>query len=199
MPHSPFRIAVLASTRGTDLQSIIDEIKAGQLKAELACVVSNVKNCYALERAHAHGIKTHFIDPKEKSRVEFDRELVKILESEKINLVVLVGYMRILTPYFVGKFHRRIINVHPALIPKYCGKEFFGNNVHEAVLKSGDKETGMTIHFVEEGVDTGPIILQKTCPVLPDDTPETLKERVQTLEKEWYPKVIQMFVDGKAI
>lgn len=191
------RIAVLASTKGTDLQAIIDEIKAGRLKAELACVVSNVKNCYALERAHAQGFKTHFVDPKEKSRVEFDREMVKILEAEKIDLVVLVGYMRILTPYFIGKFRRRIINVHPALIPKYCGKDFFGNNVHEAVLKSGDKETGMTIHFVEEGVDTGPIILQKTCPVLPDDTAEILKERVQNLEKEWYPKVIQMFVEGK--
>lgn len=197
MPNPSLRIAVLASTRGTDLQAIIDAIKAGRLKAELACVVSNMKNCYALERAHAQGFKTHFVDPKERSRVEFDREMVKILENEKIDLVVLVGYMRILTPYFVGKFHRRIINVHPALIPKYCGKDFFGNNVHEAVLKSGDKETGMTIHFVEEGVDTGPIILQKTCPVLPGDTAETLKERVQNLEKEWYPKVIQMFVEGK--
>lgn len=192
MPSSPFRIAVLASTRGTDLQAIIDEIKASRLKAELACVLSNVKNCYALERAHAQGFKTHFIDPKERSRVEFDRELVQFLENEKIDLVVLVGYMRILTPYFIGKFRGRIINVHPALIPKYCGKDFYGESVHEAVLKSGDRETGMTIHFVEEGVDTGPVILQKKCPVLPSDTAQTLKERVQALEKKWYPKVIQM-------
>lgn len=192
-----YRIAVLASTRGTDLQAIIDEIKAGRLKAELACVVSNVKNCYALERAHAEGYKTYFLDPKEKSRVEFDRELVKILKSENVNLVVLVGYMRILTSYFIGEFRGRIINVHPSLIPKYCGKDFYGKNVHEAVLKTSEKETGMTIHFVEEGVDTGKIILQKTCPVLANDTPETLQERVQELEKEWYPKVIQMFVEGK--
>ena len=194
---NPFRIAVLASTRGTDLQAIIDEIKSGKLKVELACVVSNIKNCYALERAHAQGFKTHFVDPKEKSRVEFDRELVKILEEENIDLVALAGYMRILTPYFVGKFHRRIINIHPSLIPKYCGKNFFGNNIHEAVLKAGDKETGMTIHFVEEGVDTGEIIVQKNCPVLPGDSAETLKERVQQLEKEWYPKVIQLFSEGK--
>lgn len=192
-----YRIAVLASTRGTDLQAIIDEIKAGRLKAELACVVSNVKNCYALERAHKYGIKTYFVDPRERSRVEFDREMTKILKQENVDLIVLVGYMRILTSYFVGEFRDRIINVHPALIPKYCGKDFYGKSVHEAILAAKEEKTGMTIHFVDEGVDTGRIILQKTCEVLPNDTPETLKERVQTLEKEWYPKVIQMFADGK--
>lgn len=191
------RIAVLASTRGTDLQAIIDAIKAGGLKAELACVISNAKNCYALERTHSQGFKTYWVDPKNKSRVEFDREMVKILKNENVELVVLVGYMRILSSYFIGEFHGRIINIHPSLIPKYCGKEFFGNNVHEAVLRSGDKETGMTIHFVDEGVDTGKIILQKICPVLPNDTVETLKDRVQALEQEWYPKVIQMFADKK--
>ncbi|MBI5413621.1 phosphoribosylglycinamide formyltransferase [Candidatus Peregrinibacteria bacterium] len=192
-----FRIAVLASTRGTDLQTIIDAIKAGHLNVELACVISNKKNCYALERAHHQGFKTHFVDPKEKSRVEFDREMAKILEAEKVDLIVLVGYMRILTPFFTGKFHKKIINVHPALIPKYCGQDFYGANVHEAVLKAGEKETGMTIHYVEEGVDTGEIILQKKCAVLPTDTPDTLKERVQTLEKEWYPKVIRWLAEGK--
>lgn len=191
------KIAVLASTRGTDLQAIIDEIKAGRLKnVEIACVVSNVKNCYALERAHSHGIKTHFIDSKEKSRIEFDREMATILKNEKVDLIVLVGYMRILTPYFVGEFKGKIINVHPALLPKFGGKNFFGSNVHEAVLAAHETETGMTIHFVEENVDSGKIILQKTCPVLPDDTPEALKDRVQALEKEWYPKVIQRFADG---
>lgn len=192
------RIAVLASTRGTDLQAIIDEIKAGTLKnVEIACVVSNVKNCGALERAHKHKIKTYFVDPREKSRIEFDRELAAILKNEKADLIVLVGYMRILTPYFVGEFRGKIINVHPALLPKFGGKNFFGSNVHEAVLAAHETETGMTIHFVEEDVDSGKIILQKTCPVLPDDTPETLKNHVQALEKEWYPKVIQMFADGK--
>ena len=188
----------MASTRGTDLQAIIDEIKAGYLKnVELVCVVSNQKKCYALERAHTQGFKTHFVDSKEKSRVEFDREMAQILENENVDLVVLVGYMRILTPYFVSKFKGKIINVHPAIIPKFFGKDFFGASVHEAVLAAGEKETGMTIHFVEDEIDRGGIIIQKTCPVLPGDTPETLKERVQALEKEWYPKVIQMFADGK--
>lgn len=193
----PFRIAVLASTRGTDLQAIIDEIKSGRLKVELSCVVSNVKNCYALERAHAQGFKIHFVDPRDRSRIEFDRELVKILEAEKIDLVVLIGYMRILTPYFISKFKNRIINVHPALLPKFGGKDFYGKSVHEAVLAAREQETGMTIHFVDEGVDTGRIILQKKCPVLPNDTAEILKERVQKLEKEWYPKVIGSIANGK--
>lgn len=191
------RIAVLASTRGTDLQAIIDEIKAGRLKAELACVVSNDRHCYALERARAQGFKTYWIDPKDHSRVEFDRELVKILKSENIDLIALAGYMRILTAYFIGEFRGKIINVHPALLPKYGGKHFYGDKVHEAVLKAGEKESGITIHFVEENVDAGPIILQKTCAVLTNDSVETLKARVQALEKEWYPKVIQEFADGK--
>ncbi len=186
-----FRIAVLASTRGTDLQAIIDAIHANKLHAELACVVSNKKNCFALERARTQGFKTHFINPKDKTREEFDAEMVSILQQEKIDLVVLVGYMRILTPVFIHAFKGKIINVHPALIPKYSGKEFYGANVHEAVLKSDDKESGMTIHYVTEEVDAGEILLQKKCPVLPGDTPETLKARVQELEKEWYPKVIE--------
>lgn len=195
--HSPskdgkkFRIAVLASTRGTDLQAIIDEIRAGRVSYELACVVSNKEKCYAIQRARAQGFKTYALNARNKSRDEFDAEMLAVLAQEKIDLVVLVGYMRILTPVFVRAFKGRIINVHPALIPKYCGKDFFGSNVHEAVLKSGDTESGMTIHYVDEDVDTGRIILQKKCPVLPTDTPETLKERVQVLEKEWYPKVIE--------
>lgn len=191
------RIAVLASTRGTDLQAIIDEIKSGRLKAELACVLSNDRHCYALERSRAQGFKTYWIDQKDRSRVEFDREVVKILKGENIDLVVLAGYMRILTPYFIGEFRGKIINVHPALLPKYGGKHFYGDKVHEAILKAGEKESGMTIHFVEEEVDRGQIILQKTCPVESNDTMETLKARVQALEREWYPKVIQLFADGK--
>lgn len=186
-----FRIAVLASTKGTDLQAIIDAIHAGTLHAELACVVSNKKNCFALERARTQGFKTHFINPKDKTREQFDAEMVTVLQQEKIDLVVLVGYMRILTPVFIHAFKDKIINVHPALIPKYSGKEFYGANVHEAVLKSGDTESGMTIHYVTEEVDAGKILLQKKCPVMPGDTPETLKARVQELEKEWYPKVIE--------
>ena len=187
-----FKIAVLASTNGTDLQAIIDEMKAGKMPGvELAIVASNKENCYALERAKEQGYKTVFIDPKNKTRQEFDQQMATILENEKVDLVVLVGYMRILSSEFVRKFKNKIINVHPALIPKYCGPQFFGTSVHEAVLKAGEKETGMTIHYVDEGVDTGKIILQKTCPVDPNDTPETLKKKVQALEKKWYPEVIR--------
>lgn len=189
---SMFRIGVLASTNGTDLQAIIDEIKAGRMRGiELAVVISNKKNAFALERARAQGFKAVFIDPKGKTRQQYDRELAAELKKNKVNLVVLVGYMRILSPEFVRTFPRRIINIHPALMPKFSGPGYFGANVHEAVLKAGEKETGCTIHFVDEGVDTGEIIVQKKVAVSPNDTADTLKEKVQALEKKWYPKVIK--------
>jgi phosphoribosylglycinamide formyltransferase 1 len=195
--NKPLSIAVLASTKGTDLQAIMDRIKDGSLRdVELAAVLSN-KECYALERAKGEGYTTHFIDPAEKSPEEFDQKIAAKLEEHNVDLVVLVGYMKILSPWFVRKFKNRIINVHPALLPKFGGKEFFGNNVHKAVLEAGETETGMTIHFVDEGVDTGKIILQKKVTVASDETPETLKTKVQELEKEWYPKVLQMFADGE--
>lgn len=194
-----FRIAVLASTKGTDLQAIIDEMKEGKMSGiELACVISNKRDCYALERAKVQGYKTYFINPKGKTREEFDLEVAEILEKEKVDLIVLVGYMRILSQKFVRKFKNKIINIHPALIPKFCGKNFFGANVHEAVLKAGEKETGMTIHYVDEGVDTGKIILQKKVRVDPNDTAETLKSKVQALEKKWYPKVIRQLALKKS-
>lgn len=192
-----FRIGVLASTKGTDLQAIIDEMKASKMPGiELAVVLSNKKDCYALARARAQGFKAIFVSQKNKdgtlrTREEFDAKLAELLKKYKVDLVVLVGYMRILTQGFVRQFPKKIINVHPALIPKYCGEKFFGTSVHEAVLAAHEKITGMTIHYVEEGVDTGEIILQKTCPVLPTDTPDSLKERVQAIEKQWYPEVIR--------
>lgn len=191
-----FRIAVLASTNGTDLQAIIDEMKDNKMpNIELSIVASNKEDCYALERAKEQGYKTLFVNPKNKSREEFDMEMAEALEKEQIDLIVLVGYMRILSESFVKKFKNRIINVHPALIPKFCGKDFFGASVHEAVLAAGEKETGMTIHYVDEGVDEGEIILQKSCPVTPDDTVETLKDKVQALEKKWYPEVIRQLAN----
>lgn len=196
MPE-PFTIAVLASTRGTDLQAIIDEIKAGKLDVDLAAVISNKKDAFALERARERGFQAIFVDPKGKSREEYDRELIKILQELEVDLVVLVGYMRILTLPFIQAFRNRIINVHPSLIPKFCGPNFYGTNVHEAVLKAGEKETGMTIHIVTEECDKGPILLQKKVAIDPGDTPETLKAKVQELEKKWYPEVIGWIKDGK--
>lgn len=192
-----FRIAVLASTRGTDLQAIIDEIKAGRLDVELNVVVSNKKDCYALTRAREQGFDTLFINPKGKTREEFDHEMMIELKKREIDLVCLVGYMRILSSEFVKAFEEKIINVHPALLPKFGGKDFIDKSVHEAVIASGDKETGMTIHYVTEQVDSGPIIVQKKCSVDPDETPDSLKEKVQALEKEWYPKVIKEIAEGK--
>ena len=189
-------IAVLASTNGNDLQAIIDEIKAGSLDVNLKVVIGN-KECYALERAATAGYKSIYFSPEGKTREEFDEKLINILKAEEIDLVVLVGYMRILSAEFVKTFERKIINVHPALIPKFSGPNFFGSNVHKAVLEAGEKETGMTIHFVDEGCDTGEIILQKKVDVAGDDTPETLKEKVQALEKKWYPEVIRMIQKGE--
>jgi phosphoribosylglycinamide formyltransferase-1 len=187
-----FKIAVLASTNGTDLQAIIDEMKAGLMpRIKLSCVISNKIDSYALKRAAEQGYKTHFVDPQKYSKKDFDQEIAKILDDYKVNLIVLVGYMRILTPEFVKRYKRKIINVHPSLIPKYCGKRYYGTNVHAAVLAAREKETGMTIHYVDEGVDTGKIIVQKKCSVDPYDTTDSLKEKVQALEKKWYPEVIR--------
>lgn len=193
-----FRVGVLASTKGTDLQAIIDEIKEGKMPGiEIAVVAGNKRGAYALERARLQEIKALFVDPKGKTKEEYDLELAEIMKNEKVDLVVLIGYMRILTPAFVRRFPRRIINVHPALMPKFCGSGYFGANVHEAVLKAGEKETGCTIHFVDEGVDTGEIIVQEKVSVNPDDTPETLKEKVQALEKKLYPEVIRRIAAGR--
>jgi len=157
-----YKIGVLASTKGTDLQAIIDEMKDGKMPGiELAVVLSNKEDAFALERARAAGYKAIFVDPKGKIREEYDLELARILKENGVDLVVLIGYMRILSPGFVRQFPRRIINVHPALMPKFSGPGYFGANVHEAVLKAGEKETGCTIHFVDEGVDTGEIIIQQ--------------------------------------
>ncbi|MBU1019152.1 MAG: phosphoribosylglycinamide formyltransferase [Patescibacteria group bacterium] len=192
---SNFKIAVLASTNGTDLQAIIDEMKAGKMPGvELSVVLSN-KECHALQRAREQGFEAHYIDPEGKSRDEFDREIAEFLGN--VDLIVLVGYMRILSEWFVRRFERKIINVHPSLIPKFCGKGFFGSNVHKAVMEAEEKETGMTIFMVDEGCDTGDIVLQKKCEVEEGDTVDSLKDKVQALEKKWYPEVIRMFSRGE--
>ena len=187
-----FKLGILASTKGTDLQAIIDEIKAGKMPGiEIAVVISNRKNAFALERAYANGIKAIFIDPKGKSSEAYDNELADALKEEQVDLVCLIGYMKILTPTFVQQFRRKIINVHPALMPKFSGPGFFGSNVHEEVLKAHETETGCTFHFVDEGVDTGEIIMQQKVTISPNENAETLKNKVQALEKKWYPEIIR--------
>ena len=188
-------IAVLASTNGTDLQAIIDSIEAGKLDAELTCVISNKAGCGALEKAKKAGVEAIFIDPAEKEREEFDREVAAELEKRGVKLVVLVGYMRFLSPWFVHKYGNRIMNIHPSLLPAFAGG--MDTDVHQAVLDRGSKVTGCTIHFVDEGADTGPIIMQKVVKVENGDTAETLKKKVQAAEMEAYPKAIQLFAEGK--
>lgn len=190
-----FKVGVLASTRGTDLEAIFQEIEEGKMpKIEVAVVVSNVENCGAMEKAKAHGVRAVFVDPSGKSKEEFDQELMAALGN--VDLVCLIGYMRILSPTFVKAFEEKIINVHPALLPKYGGKGFYGQNVHDAVLANGDSESGMTIHYVTEDIDGGPILIQKKVAIEEGETAESLKNKVQELEKKYYPEAIRMVYNG---
>ncbi|GHU77622.1 phosphoribosylglycinamide formyltransferase [Clostridia bacterium] len=182
------RVGVLVSGGGTNLQAIIDNCQSGAIDAEVVCVVSNKKNAYALTRAEKHNI------PRYAERQE--EEIAKILQSHKVSLVVTAGFMSVLSPDFVDKF--RIINVHPSLIPSFCGIGYYGLNVHKAALLRGVKITGATVHFVDAGCDTGEIILQKAVEVLADDTPESLQLRVMELaERVILPKAIQMIAKGE--
>ena len=190
------KIGVLASTKGTDLQSIIEGIKSGELRdVEISVVISNKPDVYALERARKEGIKSIFVDPAGKTREDFDKEVAGILDENEVELVVLIGYMRYLSSWFVNRYRDRIMNVHPSLLPAFAGG--MDLNVHKAVLDHGVKVTGCTIHFVDEGADTGPIILQKVVEIDENDDTETLKKRVQAAEMELYPKAIGLFRDGK--
>jgi phosphoribosylglycinamide formyltransferase-1 len=188
------RIAVLASTRGTDMQAIIDEIEAGKLNAEIVCVISNKKDAYALERARKHGIEAIFIDPKNKSAEEYDMEILKELEKRNVDLILLIGYKRYVTKVLLDKYRYRIMNIHPSLLPAFPGWDI---EVHKAVLEYGCKITGCTLHFVDENLDAGPIILQKAVEVDENDTVETLKEKVQKAEQEIILKGIRLFMEGK--
>jgi len=185
------KLGVLGSTKGTDLQAIIDAIADGRLDASVEIVISNRKKSYILERARNHNIDTVFISHKGKEREQFDREMTELLEAKGVELILLIGFMRILSPWFCRHWKNRILNVHPSLLPKYAGG--MDMNVHEEVLKNREAETGCTIHIVIAEVDAGPIVVQKKCAVETDDTPETLKEKVQALEGEAFLGAIRMF------
>ncbi|KTD04728.1 phosphoribosylglycinamide formyltransferase [Fluoribacter gormanii] len=174
------RIAVLGSTRGTNLNALVAAIKQQRLSASIELVLSNKEDAPILEKAANFGIQSMFANPQGLSRMEFDNYLSKILKQHQIELVVLIGYMRILSAEFVSDWENKIINIHPSLLPAHAG--LMNLDVHQAVLDAAEVETGCTVHFVTEQVDAGPIILQKKCPVLAGDTPELLKVRVQELE-----------------
>lgn len=194
------RLAVLVSGGGTNLQAIMDSIKAGTItNAEIVTVISNNKGAYALERAKAYGAESLLLSPKDfDTREEFNQKLLETLKEREIDLVVLAGYLVVVPPCVIKEYENRIINIHPSLIPSFCGTGCYGLHVHEKALARGVKVSGATVHFVDEGTDTGPIILQKPVMVRQGDTPEVLQKRIME-EAEWIilPKAIDLIANGK--
>ena len=185
--------AVFASGRGSNLQAIIKAVKKGKIKANLALVLSDNKGAYALKRAKRAKIKTAVIDPKPfKSREEYDAEVIKVLEQEKIDLIVLAGFMRIISSVLIGHYQNKILNIHPALLPSFKGT----HGIDEA-FNYGVKVTGVTVHFIDDKMDHGPIILQGAVKIEENDTLETLETKIHKLEHKLYPEAIRLFVEGK--
>ncbi len=191
------RIGVLISGGGTNLQTIIDNTLNGEINGEVTLVISNKKEAYGLIRAENAGIDNLFINPKDFSSMEeYNDKLIQEFKKRDIELIVLAGYLKVLSKEFISSF-KHIINIHPALIPSFCGKGYYGERVHQAVLDYGVKFTGATVHFVDEGTDTGPIILQNIVPVEKSDTVETLQQRVLKVEHKLLKEAIKLFCDGK--
>ena len=194
------RVAVLVSGGGTNLQAIIDAVEAGNItNTEIVGVISNNKNAFALERAGRHGIPAQCISPKDfETRDEFNRVFLDKVNELKADLIVLAGFLVVIPEMMIREYRNRIINIHPSLIPSFCGTGFYGLKVHEAALKRGVKVVGATVHFVDEGTDTGPIILQKAVSVEEGDTPEILQRRVME-QAEWkiLPQAIDLIANGK--
>ena len=192
------RIAVLCSGGGTNLQALIDAQEAGQIDGEIVLVLSNASKAYALERARKHGLEAKFISKKQAGSDEaFNDAILAELRRVGAELVVLAGYLPIVGAQVVRAYEHRIINIHPALIPAFCGPGMYGHHVHEAVLAYGAKISGATTHFVDEQVDHGGVIMQASVPVLEGDTPDTLAARVLTVEHRILPESVRLFCAGK--
>ena len=194
---TPLRVAVLASGRGSNLQAVIDAIEAGQVHATIVAVISNKKDVAALERARKHSLPDLFVDPKPfvgrpDSREAYDRALLEVLEKHNVELVLLAGYMKIVTAVLVNAYANRMMNIHPSLLPSFPGLE-----VQKKAIEWGCKLAGCTVHFVTEGVDEGPIILQAAVPILDGDTPDTLAARILVQEHKIYPRAVQLFSEGR--
>ncbi|XOQ44748.1 MAG: Phosphoribosylglycinamide formyltransferase [Clostridium sp.] len=193
-------IAVLVSGGGTNLQALIDAEKSGKIpNGRITLVISSKDDAYAVTRAKRAGIPVEILRRRDyPAQDDYDARLLELLEQEKIGLVVLAGFMTIISPRVIERYRNRIINIHPSLIPSFCGEGCYGLRVHQAALKKGVKVTGATVHFVNEICDGGPIILQKAVEVLPDDTPETLQHRVME-QAEWklLPKAVALFCAGR--
>ncbi len=194
------KLAVLVSGGGTNLQAILDAMDCGKIQnAKVSVVISNNRNAYALTRANEHGIEAVCISPKDfADRAAFNQAFLEKLDSYQVDLVVLAGFLVVLPQEMIQRYQNRIINIHPSLIPSFCGKGYYGLKVHESALARGVKLTGATVHFVDEGTDTGPIILQKAVEVEPGDTPETLQRRVME-QAEWVilPQAIDLIAAGR--
>ncbi|RPJ35241.1 MAG: phosphoribosylglycinamide formyltransferase [Deltaproteobacteria bacterium] len=186
------KLGVLVSGSGSNLQAIIDNIEGGRLDARLQIIVSNLPDVYALERARKHGIPSLVLPHKGLKREEFDQKVVEVLKAHEVELVILAGFMRILTPVLLRAFPMRVMNIHPALLPA-----FPGTHVWQAEVDSGVKFAGCTVHFVDEGTDTGPIILQAVVPVYDEDTADTLNARILKQEHKIYSQAIQLYAAGK--
>lgn len=191
-------ISVLASGGGTNFQAIIDAIETGKIEnARINLLIASNDKAFAIKRAEKAGIKTAVIgNAQVSSEKEKSRKIIEALDDAKTDLVVLAGYMSILSEEIIEKYKNRIINIHPSLIPKYCGMGMYGIHVHEAVLAAGEKETGATVHHVDEGVDTGMIIMQEKVEVKTGDTPEILQKRVLETEHRILPEVVKMYAEG---
>lgn len=194
------RVAVLVSGGGTNLQAILDAVKDHKItNAEVVGVISNNKTAYALTRAQQAGISAQCVSPKDfEKRSEFNTVLIEKVDALRPDLIVLAGFLVVIPPELIRKYENRIINIHPSLIPSFCGTGYYGLKVHEAALQRGVKVTGATVHFVDEGTDTGPIILQKAVEVVQGDTPEVLQRRVME-QAEWVimPEAINLIANGK--
>ncbi len=191
------RIGVLASGGGTNLQAIIDACERGEIDGEVVVVISNVSDAYALERARTHRIPAFAFPHKGVAREDHEKDIIECLVQHQVDLVTLAGYLRMMTPLFINKYAGRIMNTHPALLPSFGGEDMHGLKVHQAVIDYGCKVSGCTIHFVTAEVDGGQIILQKSVPVLEDDTAEMLQERILKEEHKLFPRAIQLFAQGK--
>lgn len=193
------RIGVLISGGGTNLQALIDACRSGDINGEIAVVLANKEDAYGLERAKDAGIRAEYVKWLGMAPEQYDEKLISIFKDEGVELVVLAGWLRVLTRGFIDSFKNRIMNIHPSLIPSFCGKGYYGEKVHQAVLRAGVKVTGATIHMVDEGTDTGPILLQEAVNVLPDDTVQSLQLRVLEVEHKLLVKAVAEFCERQEI